>query len=164
MSSGDCWAGPRTHSPVCNLLLLREVLVEGNQMSSTRDEVVTRILDRLFTNSMGQKADRLVLVTEDRSGAAKVSNARDLGGFSRLPLRDILQDAIDSALRQREQEVRAEDAKLARNAKLPRGYQWGHDAMEQFNFGKERAALAIEKKRRDDTPQEREQTNAGSDN
>lgn len=34
-------------------------------------------------------------------------------------------------------------ATLAEQAKLPRGFQWGHDAMEQFNFGKERAAAAI---------------------
>jgi hypothetical protein len=64
-------------------------------------------------------------------------------------------DAIDAALRRYEQEVRAADATIARAAKLPRGFQWGHDAMEQFDFGRERAALAIEKaSRRDDTPQE----------
>lgn len=34
-------------------------------------------------------------------------------------------------------------AKVAREAKLPTGYLWGRDAMEQFDFGKERAAKAI---------------------
>lgn len=34
-------------------------------------------------------------------------------------------------------------ARAATSARLPKGYQWGHDAMEQFNFGKERAADAI---------------------
>lgn len=34
-------------------------------------------------------------------------------------------------------------AAAARNATLPEGYHWGREAMEQFNYGKERAALAI---------------------
>lgn len=34
-------------------------------------------------------------------------------------------------------------ARAAESAKLPRRYQWGHDAMEQFNFGKDRAAATI---------------------
>lgn len=38
---------------------------------------------------------------------------------------------------------RERHAKAAMKAKLPKGYQWGHDAMEQFNFGKKRAADAI---------------------
>ncbi|MGI9489160.1 MAG: hypothetical protein ACR2RF_25395 [Geminicoccaceae bacterium] len=41
-------------------------------------------------------------------------------------------------------EARAQDVEAARSANLPDGYQWGDDAMEQFNFGKERAAQAIE--------------------
>jgi hypothetical protein len=36
-----------------------------------------------------------------------------------------------------------ECAQAAEDAKLPPEYQWGHDAMEQFNFGKRRAAEAI---------------------
>jgi chromosome condensin MukBEF complex kleisin-like MukF subunit len=36
-----------------------------------------------------------------------------------------------------------EAAKVALSAKLPKDYQWGHDAMESFDFGKERAATAI---------------------
>lgn len=40
--------------------------------------------------------------------------------------------------------VKVEDAaEAALNAQLPNGYQWGEDAMEQFNFGKQRAADAI---------------------
>jgi hypothetical protein len=34
-------------------------------------------------------------------------------------------------------------AQVARDAKLPSHFRWGHNAMEQFNFGKERAAKAI---------------------
>ena len=34
-------------------------------------------------------------------------------------------------------------AAAAEAAQLPNHYQWGHDAMEQFDFGKERAAAAI---------------------
>lgn len=52
---------------------------------------------------------------------------------------EMLVDAIDKAL----QAEREQCAKRAESARLPRGYQWGHDAMEQFNFGKERAAKAI---------------------
>lgn len=37
-----------------------------------------------------------------------------------------------------------EDAvRAASTAKLPPNYKWGRDAMEAFNFGKARAALAI---------------------
>jgi hypothetical protein len=43
---------------------------------------------------------------------------------------------------EREKAIR-EAANAAKNAKLPDHYQWGHDAMEQFDFGKERAELAI---------------------
>jgi hypothetical protein len=44
-------------------------------------------------------------------------------------------------------EARAEGMReaidAAQTAQLPAGYQWGRDAMESFNFGKERAATAI---------------------
>lgn len=36
-----------------------------------------------------------------------------------------------------------EAAVAARQAKLPRGYRWGKDARESFEFGKERAAAAV---------------------
>ena len=36
-----------------------------------------------------------------------------------------------------------EAAQAALNAQLPDHYRWGNDAMEQFNFGKKRAADAI---------------------
>lgn len=36
-----------------------------------------------------------------------------------------------------------EAALAAEAATLPEGCRWGEDAMEQFDFGKERAALAI---------------------
>lgn len=38
---------------------------------------------------------------------------------------------------------RDEAAKIAEGATLPEHFIWGNDAMEQFNFGKERAALAV---------------------
>ena len=43
-------------------------------------------------------------------------------------------------------------ARLAERAQLPRGYQWGRDAMEQFNFGKERARQAILRGKADREP------------
>lgn len=36
-----------------------------------------------------------------------------------------------------------EAALVCESATLPDGYQWGRDALESFNFGKERAALSI---------------------
>lgn len=39
-------------------------------------------------------------------------------------------------------------AQAAERAVLPDHYQWGHDAMEQFDFGKERAAAAIRARKR----------------
>jgi hypothetical protein len=56
-------------------------------------------------------------------------------------------DAIDAALTKAIADERGACAQAAKDARLPKGYQWGHDAMEQFNFGKERAALAIEKRK-----------------
>ena len=47
------------------------------------------ILKALFTNGAGEKADRLLLVKEAR-GAAKVSNAMYLGGYSQEAVRDLV--------------------------------------------------------------------------
>lgn len=77
----------------------------SNSKHETLDETVSLILDHLFTNGSQQKGDRLLLIQEDYSGAARVENAHYLGGYSRLPVRDLLLDA----LRQREIEVRAEE-------------------------------------------------------
>lgn len=58
------------------------------------EQIVEEILDRLFTNGSKQKATRLLLIQETRSGAARVKDAIDLGGFSRPAVRDILRDAL----------------------------------------------------------------------
>jgi hypothetical protein len=63
-------------------------------MSTTRDDTIELILDHLFTNGDQVKGDRLLLITEDYSGAARVSNARYLGGYSRPAIRNLLQDAL----------------------------------------------------------------------
>lgn len=63
-------------------------------MANDNDAVIESILDQLFTNGAKQKADRLLLIQEDYSGAARVSDARYLGGYSRAAIRDILRDAI----------------------------------------------------------------------
>jgi hypothetical protein len=60
----------------------------------TKDETIELILDHLFTNGDQVKGDRLLLITEDYSGAARVSNARYLGGYSRPAIRNLLQDAL----------------------------------------------------------------------
>ncbi len=64
-------------------------------LKQSRDaQIVDAILDRLFTNGSGEKANRLLLIQESRSGAAKVTDATDLGGYSRTAVRDILRDAL----------------------------------------------------------------------
>jgi len=78
-------------------------------MSSTRDALVNNVLDKMFINGAGQTADRLILIQEDHNGKAKITDAQDLGGWGRLPLRDLLL----AALRQRESEVRAEERERA---------------------------------------------------
>lgn len=60
----------------------------------TDEQVVEEILNHLFTNGMKQKADRLLLIQEPHSGAAKVTDATYLGGYSRPAVRDILRDAL----------------------------------------------------------------------
>lgn len=55
---------------------------------------------------------------------------------------DALQRLADFVLAQVAAEREA-CAQVAESAALPEHYQWGHDAMEQFDFGKERAAEDI---------------------
>lgn len=50
---------------------------------------------------------------------------------------------VEESERDRLREVLAKAADAAESATLPDGYQWGDDAMESFNFGKERAAEAV---------------------
>lgn len=59
-----------------------------------------------------------------------------------------LYDIVEAALTAERERC----SRLAERAQLPRGYQWGHDAMEQFNFGKERARKAILRGRADREP------------
>jgi hypothetical protein len=40
-------------------------------------------------------------------------------------------------------QIRKRAAQACESATLPKGYQWGDDAMESFNFGKKRGATAI---------------------
>ena len=60
---------------------------------------IDEVVKSLFTNGAGEEADRLLLIKEPHSGAAKVSNAKNLGGYSRAAVRSILKDAFpDTAL------------------------------------------------------------------
>lgn len=66
-------------------------------MKTTSEQPTTTIeaiLDRLFTNGAGEKADRLLLIQESASGDAKISNAAYLGGYSREAVRRILERAV----------------------------------------------------------------------
>jgi hypothetical protein len=63
---------------------------------TTSNKTIESILNHLFTNGAKQKADRLLLIKESHSGAAKVSDAEYLGGYSREAVRDILKDALQA--------------------------------------------------------------------
>ena len=68
--------------------------LDGETETMNEDKIIESILDRLFTNGAKVKADRLLLIEEDYPGKARVVNARDLGGYSREAVRDILRAAI----------------------------------------------------------------------
>lgn len=70
--------------------------------SDTRREVAERIADYLFSNGGGKEADRLLLVIEDSSCSAKVSNARYLGGWSKAAVRDAVQRLLETPIRNEE--------------------------------------------------------------
>lgn len=62
--------------------------------TETTRQIAERIVSYLLTNGAGQTADRLILVQEDYPGKARVANAKDLGGWSKLPLIDFIESAI----------------------------------------------------------------------
>ena len=82
------------------------------------------------------------LIADNYSGAGGLHPF--LSFTDRMWLRYQIEFALAAKRIATERETRAADVKAARDAELPAGYQWGRDAMEQFNFGKKRAALAIE--------------------
>ena len=57
--------------------------------------------------------------------------------------RHIYNSTLATLIAQAEARGMERAAMSALNAKLPDGYLWGRDAMEQFRFGKARAAEAI---------------------
>jgi hypothetical protein len=60
-------------------------------------DLIETIINHLFTNGFNEKASRLLLIKEKRAGYAKVSNAKDLGGYDRAAVRLILK-TIDAAI------------------------------------------------------------------
>lgn len=59
--------------------------------------IAERIADYLFSNGGGKEADRLLLVIEDSSCSAKVSDARYLGGWSKAAVRDAVLRVLESS-------------------------------------------------------------------
>lgn len=57
--------------------------------------LATLIADRLFKCGTGESADRLLLIQEDHSGAAQVSNGRYLAGWSKKPVIDAIEDLLE---------------------------------------------------------------------
>lgn len=56
-------------------------LIESSQSTDPFEALADRIVADLFRNGAGQEADRLVLTSKD---------GRDLGGWSRGPVRDVI--------------------------------------------------------------------------
>lgn len=56
--------------------------------------IIDEVLRELFTNGAGEEADRLLLIKESYNGAAMVTNAEYLGGFSKAAVRAILHAAL----------------------------------------------------------------------
>lgn len=76
--------------------LQRSPLMATNTKQQSRREVAERIAGYLFTNGSGKEADRLLLVIEDSSCSAKVSDARYLGGWSKAAVRDAVSRILES--------------------------------------------------------------------
>ena len=51
--------------------------------------------------------------------------------------------ALNEAYERGQRDMRLKAQAAAFTAQLPSHYRWGHDAMEQFNFGKKRVREAI---------------------
>lgn len=65
--------------------------------TKSKTELAEAIADYLFKNGSGTKADRLLLIVEDYSSKAKVSEARYLGGWSKPAVRDAVLSILESA-------------------------------------------------------------------
>ena len=63
---------------------------------------IDEVLKSLFTNGAGEEADRLLLIKEPHSGAAKVTNATDLGGYSKAAVRSILKGAFGASTQEKQ--------------------------------------------------------------
>ena len=59
--------------------------------------LATKIAEYLYANGSKEKGTRLLLVQEDQSGSAKVSNARYLGGWSQAAVEDAISDILNRA-------------------------------------------------------------------
>lgn len=64
--------------------------------TETPEQTARRVADYLFRNGNGDEADRLMLVSEKAPWSREAP--RDLGGWSRAAIRDILATAITNAV------------------------------------------------------------------
>lgn len=67
--------------------------------TETNRQVAERIAEYLFKNGAGSEADRLLLVKEDYNCSARVTQAVNLGGWSKKAV----VDAIESLIREGKQ-------------------------------------------------------------
>lgn len=61
-----------------------------------KKQIAEAIANYLFQNGNGMEADRMLLVVEDRSCSAKVSDARYLGGWSKKAVQDAVLRILES--------------------------------------------------------------------
>lgn len=63
---------------------------------SDKDETAQAIADFLFRDGTNRQANRLLLITEDYSGKARVADAQYLGGWSKAAVKDAVARILKS--------------------------------------------------------------------
>ena len=61
-----------------------------------KSQIAEAVANYLFANGWGVEADRLLLVVEDRSCSAKVSDAQYLGGWSKPAVINVVLRILES--------------------------------------------------------------------
>lgn len=93
--------------------------------------------------ALTDERDRLLAAAKEREHRAAIVVKMNQDGAA-LAMEQLAQDAAAvEKERDRLRDILLSAVTAAKNATLPPGFIWGNDAMEQFNFGKERAAEAV---------------------
>lgn len=84
-----------------------------------KPEISDVIANYLFASGHGKEADRLLLVIENSSCSAKVSDAQYLGGWSKKAVKDAVSRIADTAAREAVAETWKAAIKIAKTAQPP---------------------------------------------